>query len=385
MMIFIDMFRANILNMFNDNAPYTNIDNLFEQWGGTIYTNCYTPAPDTPRSNGCLWSGQYPKKNGCNTRIKYPKFYMTDPESSLLHELLKNNYKFNFYIHEATRQIGELPLGIDSVGNYSNGKLLEEYLSGLEIEENSLTYISLEDYHAVMYDYTATPKAVQIGNDKIERSLKLIDQKLDIDTFDYIIIFSDHGFKFEKDKVNMSIEQQLDKDRTQIFMYLRKKGDNKLLKNNKLSAIIDIYPTVCDFINIKTSDEIDGISLLSSKEHDYIMLEDHREFNITLSQTIEYWGIVDRQGLSVMGTDGVWKSCYPAGSEVLDNYKQKMLKDLSFLKENLKAQEILDYYDNCLTKCPYYFDGELRVKHYDKRHKAKMAVVNTFLKLMKVR
>ena len=97
---------------------------------------------------------------------------MTDPESSLLHELLKNNYKFNFYIHEATRQIGELPLGIDSVGNYSNGKLLEEYLSGLEIEENSLTYISLEDYHAVMYDYTATPKAVQIGNDKIERSLR---------------------------------------------------------------------------------------------------------------------------------------------------------------------------------------------------------------------
>ena len=62
MMIFIDMFRANILNMFNDNAPYTNIDNLFEQWGGTIYTNCYTPAPDTPRSNGMPMVWPVPEK-----------------------------------------------------------------------------------------------------------------------------------------------------------------------------------------------------------------------------------------------------------------------------------------------------------------------------------
>ncbi|UJF33216.1 hypothetical protein [Paenibacillus hexagrammi] len=55
--VFIDMLRPNLMNVHNHEVPEHELDRFFRQLGGTLYTNCYTPAPDTARSMACFWSG----------------------------------------------------------------------------------------------------------------------------------------------------------------------------------------------------------------------------------------------------------------------------------------------------------------------------------------
>jgi len=79
LLVFIDMMRTDLLSVYNQNVKdKTSFDLLLEKIGGCIYTNCYTPAPDTPRSLACLQTGLHPYFNGCNTRIKWPKYYVKE-------------------------------------------------------------------------------------------------------------------------------------------------------------------------------------------------------------------------------------------------------------------------------------------------------------------
>ena len=65
--LFCDMLRANKLKIINtDIKRFTSLDKWLLKFGGTIYKKCYTPAPDTPRSLACLYSGRYPIRNGCS-------------------------------------------------------------------------------------------------------------------------------------------------------------------------------------------------------------------------------------------------------------------------------------------------------------------------------
>lgn len=69
--VFTDMLRPNLLKSYNSKIKNKGpLDDFIESFGGTLFKNCYTPAPDTPRSLGCLHSGLYPNKNGCDTRIR---------------------------------------------------------------------------------------------------------------------------------------------------------------------------------------------------------------------------------------------------------------------------------------------------------------------------
>ena len=49
--VFIDMLGADYIHTLNPNIAETSFDKLLKQMGGTIYSNCYTPTPDTPRSS----------------------------------------------------------------------------------------------------------------------------------------------------------------------------------------------------------------------------------------------------------------------------------------------------------------------------------------------
>lgn len=68
-----DMLRANLLKTFNTDIKKRVHRLLVWEVGGEYFTNCYTPAPDTPRSLACLYSGKYLKemdaREGCISRI----------------------------------------------------------------------------------------------------------------------------------------------------------------------------------------------------------------------------------------------------------------------------------------------------------------------------
>ena len=95
LLVFIDMIRVDHLSLYNDNMEKTSLDLFFENLGGTILTNCYTPAPDTPRSIACLQSGLLPYLNGCDSRVKWPRYFMKPNIETIFDIAVGLGYKVN--------------------------------------------------------------------------------------------------------------------------------------------------------------------------------------------------------------------------------------------------------------------------------------------------
>lgn len=362
LMIFIDMLRPNLLHMIDERQPVREMEKVFQKWGGTLYTNCFTPSPDTPRSNGCLWSGRYPKDNGCDNRLKYPKFFFKEENQDIWAVMKDAGYTFNVYMHPATKVIGELPPCMEDCGNFSNGKTLQEFLTTVEIKENSFTYFCLEDFHAAVTDYFASVNCIPFGDKKIAGALHLIETELDPDLFDLTIILSDHGFRIYKEPMP-DYAAQLGKIRSQVFMLTRTKGQREVTTNKKFCSLLDVYPTICKQANLPPRGAIEGVSLMEPAVHLPLIIEDHRTFNAELGQTIEYWGVIDQEGIHCVDSRHNWIGP-KLSEEKKQEYEQLLLLKATDYGKNVKMSQIRGFYEDCLVSAPHYFDGEFRKKRY---------------------
>lgn len=379
LLIFADMLRPGLLHTWNPDHKPSLTDEQIKKWGGTVYTRCYTPAPDTPRSHGCLWSGKYPKENGCDTRIKYPQWYLKKPEENFLRILKNHGYQFNFIMGESSREIGELPEDYTGCAYYSCGRPYREAFNEIVIAKDSLTYVSFKDYHYMVDDYSSRPVAGVKGNEIIGRALMMTDHALDIRQFDLVMMYSDHGWKMADESI-VPMCSQLGGWRTQIFMYVRLKGDNVLKTNSKLCSIMDIGATVLELAGLEMPYSQEGISLLSDQEHKYLLIEDHKTFRVTIDQTIEIWGIRLKDNLICVNCSGEWESDIPVSDEEKDYWHQKLCKKGSFYKENIEASRILKLYAG-IKSVKIYFDGTPRKSHPAFRIRIKKAVRKILTKL----
>jgi hypothetical protein len=362
LMVFIDMFRIGLTNTFDSSKPKTEFDKQINRIGGVLYRNCYTPAPDTPRSNGCLWTSRYPSENGCDNRLKYPRYYIKPDIKDFLGILKENGYTFNFFIPEAMRRLGELPNSVTNIGNYSKDKTLEEFVENLCIEENSLTYLGFSDYHQVVTDTYAQKKYVTYTNEMCGKILKTIDDTLSFNTFDLVFFYSDHGYKQREENFD-SAYLMLGDERTQIFMMVHRKNDKNLIFSDKLSSIMDIYPTILNYCNIVYEKTIRGKDLFSDNCYDWLLVEDHKTFSVDMGQSIERWAIRNKNGYACVDCALNWEADYDIKIEDKKTYK-KILDELGTeFTDNVKMQSIHDSYQDFLVECPTHYDGSRRIIH----------------------
>ncbi len=380
LMIFFDMFRTNLTNLYDERNEETEFDRQIRKMGGVFFENCFTPAPDTPRSNGCLWTSLYPSENGCDNRLKYPKHFIKPGCKDFLQILKENGYSFNFFIAGAMQRLGELPASVSDTGNYSNDRTLQDYLNTLKIQENSLTYLGFNDYHQIVTDTYAQGKYARQACRITGEILDEIFSRIPIDTFDLIFVYSDHGFK-KREENFPSAYQSLDRSRTQILLFVHKKGDLTLSKSKRLSSIMDIYPTIIDECGIKYENAIRGRNLFSSPSPEYLMIEDHKYFTNELGQTIERWAIRNEKGYAATDAALNWEADYELTEEDKKSY-EKILATLGtdFL-ENTKMKKIKGLYEAFLLDCPTHYDGSPRIirkpfsqKARDAKHKIEQAV-----------
>lgn len=356
-LIFIDLLRINLMNVY-DTCNYENrIDRQIKKWGGCLYTNCYTPAPDTPRSMACLWSSRYPCDNGCDNRMKYPFYFLNKDNPDFLQLFMNNGYVVNSYIPETTEKVGILPNCIKDHKKYFSSRNLVEFLDSIKIEDNSITLFNFDDFHWAVSDCYAQKKHVNIGYEKMGEALELIEEKIGIDTFDVTIVFSDHGFKYREEFAGNDYFKQLNGDRTKVFMFVHEKGDKKMNYNYKLCSIMDVYPTLCNYAGI-TYDRsgIKGIDLRDKEEYEYIILEDHKTFSALLTQTIEYWGIRTKKGLACINCDEVWAADYELTEDEKEKFVQLLENEASCFIDNIRIQRAKEYYVEGLENNPLYWD-----------------------------
>ena len=81
LIIFLDSVRPSRLGNFNKSLKKNSFDNFINSLGGNLYTNAFTPGPDSPRSTSAFLTGVHHSKNGCNTRLKWPGYYLKNIEN----------------------------------------------------------------------------------------------------------------------------------------------------------------------------------------------------------------------------------------------------------------------------------------------------------------
>jgi hypothetical protein len=365
--IFWDMARIDLLNTYNEHNKETSIDKFLNTIGGTLYTNCYTPAPDTPRSLACMQTGLYPFKNGCDSRIKWPKFFLNDVPTifDLFH---KKDFEQLFFMTKIHYDVGPFNEKFESYGKvfHNNEKFINKVNDNLRTDKDLFAYISLQDYHWAIDEIGSNDEGVEIGQNKVVSYTNDFFDKVNIDDFDYVITFSDHGHKRDIEFYSENKLELLNSNRTKILMHVREKNQEKLNINTKLCSILDLYSTMEELLLLNSNYNTDGISLLSQEEHDNIILEDHGNFSVSPIQGLSQWAYVTKDSLFITNMQ---ENLFRKDDKIVnisDNRIVEILVEISKkspeISEYQKKLKVLEFYKTLKEKGKFYSDGTVREK-----------------------
>ena len=355
LILFCDMLRANRLMTVNkDISTFTNFDKWIQDFGGCTYTNCYTPAPDTPRSLACFYTGLYPKLNGCKLRIEWPRYYQNQ-EKPTIFELL-NNSKYKTYTNFSKYELETGVLSNKDLKRVSNYNSFLDIFNSEVIrnkDKNSCFFLTLNDYHQCVNDYSSLKRADKKGHEKLLDTFDMFFKKYDKDIFDYIFIFSDHGCILSDDNLYLKDKYQLLNDnRSKIFLHIRKKGEINSHVDPTLRTIMDIYPSIAEILNNPIPKKISGISLFNKKSHEFVVIEDTCEFKPHLGIYNDIWRYKEMDYsyyLSIDdGAEVKYEKCNDLNKSTNTVNTKKILKRISDFscsyKEINKRHEILISY-----------------------------------------
>jgi len=327
--LFIDQIRPDTLHQSQLLQELTSL-------GGTMYTNCHTPAPNTTRSLACLFSGLLPKFNGCDKPIKTPGFFFDPKMETIFHFLKNNDFQINAYHEPNEIDAGILP---SEIKNYLSSDLQE--LSSLELKDKHFIWVGTTIHHTCMnrkgYSRTTLPFALN----KATEFMKQLFESQAPDSFDHIFIFSDHGYLFNDEP--RTTECYLSSRRTNILMFHREKKQKKYLTNSRFCSILSLMPTIKHIINKKEPQSGYDFSLFSKKERNYITLEDPVSYSPVVGNFNNMWGILGKHNLrtfdsaSKMEMKEIERKILSKETDCFDN------KGLSKKAENLEQQAVDRY------------------------------------------
>lgn len=269
---FADMLRADLVEKKSNYL----IDHLSEV-GGTSYTRCYSPGPDTPRGTSCLFSGQFPINNGVTLRDTWPRFGYSSSNPSIFRKFIDSGYEVVTWLDPADLQRNHsLPPDCDNQA--TNVHSLSELKNFCSLGyQNSLVYVQDSGYHdAVDIEYKLSDPH-DFGLYKVTEKLKSV---LECDAFDLIVIFSDHGCKFANELSDPF--SMVDDNRIRSFLFIHEKGKTPSFKTEqKLTSLADVYPTVLRTAGIpSTGLKFDGTDLSENDKDKIIIVEDYSKIEI---------------------------------------------------------------------------------------------------------
>lgn len=324
LVIFFDMLKPDLSNIFSRKKQKinNNLDNFLINFGGKSYINTYTPACETYRSLACIQTGKLPKDSGVINRMDV--YEGKEALKDILKEFGYNSFAiadlegiFSYVYNGFTDKI--IPIIKERNNITSIVKLIEENSRN----QNECIFLGLEIAHQIRNDVIGNV-AGKIILDYVGDLLKKLFLKLDKDAFDYIIIFSDHGYR---DK-SINSAQIIDEERSKTFLHIRKRWQNSLEIDSNLRCTCDIFTTLKNIINSKYKIEnLFGKDLLKTQGHKYIPIEDYKfwDYNGFFYRSFpNVWGIKEKDQFFI--TDILEDIC-------LDNNSKKILIDKNKIQE----------------------------------------------------
>ena len=356
LVIFIDMFRTDILNIYDNSKSETIIDRYFKDFGGILYNNVWTPCPDTGRSLSAFWSGIPCYENGCNNRGKYPAFFLD--KESFLDRIEKKGFNIRLISNHQFRADRIYP------EKYTSNKYQLKGLDDLkDTPSNSFTFIDILDFHEVLDFFEYKEKTIKIAHNQVFDDLNSIFSKVEKNIFDKIVFFSDHGMILKSEKRTDS--NFIGKARSRIFMQYWDKNTIGFKKNNTLLSITDIHKFI--------ENDYEYIKNIQPIEH--ILIEDFKTLESTPDSRIPNIWMYKKAGRELVFNNLEIKNYFLSKNdlflEAISNYPH--LNNLS--KEQVRYQNVKHVTKNMVSR--YYVDGKKRktsFKYKLKRLKVKLTL-----------
>lgn len=367
LMIFVDMLRAINQNICNDSAPWNKLDDALSKFGGVVFSRCYSPAPDTPRGLASIWTGTYPKVNGCDARIKYPRYFLNQDLDNIWKLFERNHLSLNLFMPKGYIDLGELPFSCEDRNDITlfDDNDLKRFVSSVKIENDSVTFIALNDYHAVIDESNANEKFLGFLYDLVGSEIDLIFDSFGRDDFDAVVIFSDHGCLLSSDPPKLLTHN----GRVQIYLQIWVKGAgiDDLTRDDRLCSCMDIFPTMAFLMNDFVLNRVDGLNLFTNDEHPFLVIEDYLNFSSNLLQVLGWYGIIFPDIFIQTDCSGNWFhedkliEIDPALKKIFETILRNYASNYA---ENTKTQRIIDRNKNNPDVVRYYSTGEKRVRLY---------------------
>lgn len=357
LVVFIDMVRLDHLQIFNNEAHNTLLDNTFRQIGGTLFTKCYSPSPDTPRSLACFQTGLMPYFNGCDTRIKWPRYFVKEDVNTIFDHAAEKGFDVNLCVRQSYYDTGIFKFSKNE--NIHRYNKIDEFVEKGKFSSNSLSFIGTPDLHLAVDDFGATEKAISHGFKEVNRMFDKYINTSFVDSFDHVFIFSDHGLLLESEWIRQKSKIELLKDgRTKLLMLYHKKGDVGINKDNRLASIIDLYSTL-EYL-IGGEDLRQGYPFVCAPKREMLHIEDHTDFSVKPEVMIKQWRIITNN-------DDILTDVYHTIR--FDNVKADITPFEEYLGKNspyylayVKQIRIKELYDRLKQSSPTeYFIGDKRI------------------------
>jgi hypothetical protein len=279
LVVFIDMLRNDLID--SDKVFSKNLSMMLENIGGVRYNNCYTEAPDTPRSLATFWSGEPPRVNGCDTRLKYPYFFLK--ESSFLDTARSNNFKIHVFANPNKLKSGIIPLNfneIETISGPSKGGI-SHFLKSINKQNNTsdFIFIDLSDLHFANDDLAHNYISEFKGIKELSKSLRTIEEYRNHMDIDKYLVFSDHGHQYDYERKRSKTVDLLDDNRTNVFLQIWQ-GEERLSIDNRLTTVSEFGKSVGKVISGEKKNVL-------PKCVRNIRIEDHENFGVSVGLPIK--------------------------------------------------------------------------------------------------
>ena len=141
LILFADMIRRNRLSTFSSkNGRPNEFDQIIQKIGGAFYTNCYTVAPDTPRSLATVFSGVEPQLNGCDRHTKWPQYFLKKDVTNIFEDFANAGYKMDFLSDPIERLNGFFPKFVMENYNHNEKYSVSNFFKNLALKEKHLIF-----------------------------------------------------------------------------------------------------------------------------------------------------------------------------------------------------------------------------------------------------
>ncbi len=273
---------GRFIEPYGHNIPTPNLQDLAEE--GVLFKQAFSAAPTCSPSRASLLTGKYPHNNG-QFGLVNRGFELNDPDKHIVNTLKNEGYNSALIGMQHIRK-DPLTIGYDNVlnveSNYSkdvtpktiefiDNNIDEPIFLSVGFEETHRPFPEVKNKNDIKYtkppanipdtpetrkDMAAFKESAHILDHGIGKILlKLKDKNLYDNTI--IIYTTDHGIAFPKMKCTLS-----DQGIGVSLIIKGPLGFNGGKVIDTLVSHIDIYPTLCDILNINKPKWLQGKSLI---------------------------------------------------------------------------------------------------------------------------